>query len=34
MDHSPRFWSLLERWCPACREHARWLRHHGRTLVL
>jgi predicted metal-dependent hydrolase len=34
MDHSPRFWALLERWCPDCREHARWLRRHGRTLVL
>jgi len=34
MDHSPRFWALLERWCPDCREHSRWLRRHGRTLVL
>jgi hypothetical protein len=34
MDHSPRFWALLQRWCPDCREHARWLRRHGRTLVL
>ena len=34
MDHSPRFWSLLERWCPDYREHSRWLRRHGQTLVL
>jgi predicted metal-dependent hydrolase len=34
MDHSPRFWSLLERWCPDYREHSRWLRRHGQTLAL
>jgi hypothetical protein len=34
MDHSPRFWALLAEWCPAYREHARWLRRHGPTLVL
>jgi predicted metal-dependent hydrolase len=34
MDHSPRFWALLERWCPDYREHSRWLRRHGQTLVL
>jgi hypothetical protein len=34
MDHSPRFWSLLARWCPDYREHSRWLRRHGQTLVL
>jgi hypothetical protein len=34
MDHSPRFWALVERWCPDWREHARWLRRHGQTLVL
>lgn len=34
MDHSPRFWSLLARRCPDYREHARWLRRHGQTLVL
>jgi predicted metal-dependent hydrolase len=34
MDHSPRFWALLgSRW-PQYREHARWLRRHGATLVL
>jgi predicted metal-dependent hydrolase len=33
-DHSPRFWGLLEECCPAYREHARWLRDNGATLVL
>jgi predicted metal-dependent hydrolase len=34
MDHSPRFWALLgSRW-PDYREHVRWLRRHGATLVL
>jgi predicted metal-dependent hydrolase len=34
MDHSPRFWALLAGRCPDYREHARWLRSHGATLVL
>jgi predicted metal-dependent hydrolase len=34
MDHSPRFWALLGRHCPDYREHKRWLRRHGATLVL
>ena len=34
MDHSTRFWSLLARYCPDYREHRRWLRRHGGTLVL
>ena len=34
MDHSPRFWALVERWCPDWREQSRWLRRHGSTLVL
>jgi len=34
MDHSPRFWALLARWCPDYAEHSRWLRRHGQTLVL
>jgi predicted metal-dependent hydrolase len=34
LDHSPRFWSLLGSRCPDYREHARWLRRHGATLVL
>jgi predicted metal-dependent hydrolase len=34
MDHSPRFWALLRSRCPDYREHARWLRRNGQTLVL
>jgi len=34
MDHSPRFWRLLESRVPAWREHAAWLRRYGSTLVL
>jgi len=34
MDHSPRFWALLRWHCPDYREHLRWLRRHGATLVL
>ena len=34
LDHSPRFWSLLERHLPAYAEPRRWLRRHGQILVL
>ena len=34
LDHSPRFWALLGRRCPDYRQHVRWLRQHGGTLVL
>jgi predicted metal-dependent hydrolase len=34
LDHSPRFWALLARWCPDYRERSAWLRRHGQTLVL
>jgi predicted metal-dependent hydrolase len=34
MDHSPRFWKLVAARCPAYRQHVRWLRHNGATLVL
>jgi predicted metal-dependent hydrolase len=33
MDHSPRFWALLESRVPAWREHARWLSRYGSTLT-
>jgi predicted metal-dependent hydrolase len=34
MDHSPRFWALVERLMPG-HEHSRhWLRVHGATLIL
>lgn len=34
MDHSPRFWALLESRVPDWRDHARWLRRYGSTLTL
>ncbi len=34
MDHSPRFWALVERHVPGYRAPQRWLRRHGATLVL
>jgi len=34
MDHSPRFWGLLERHLPGYAEPRRWLRDHGGSLVL
>jgi predicted metal-dependent hydrolase len=34
MDHSPRFWRLLESRAPDWRTHSRWLRRYGSTLVL
>jgi predicted metal-dependent hydrolase len=34
LDHSPRFWSLLERRWPGYAEDRAWLRRHGATLVL
>jgi predicted metal-dependent hydrolase len=34
MDHSPRFWRLLEARVPDWRAHSRWLRRYGSTLVL
>jgi predicted metal-dependent hydrolase len=34
MDHSPRFWALMERLMPGYAQPRRWLREHGATLVL
>lgn len=34
MDHSPRFWALVQRHCPDHREQALWLRRNAGTLVL
>jgi len=34
LDHSPRFWALLEERWPDWREDREWLSRHGATLVL
>ncbi|HEY2767948.1 MAG TPA: SprT family zinc-dependent metalloprotease [Solirubrobacteraceae bacterium] len=34
LDHSPRFWELVQRRWPRWREDRDWLRRHGATLVL
>jgi predicted metal-dependent hydrolase len=34
LDHSPRFWALLERRWPRYREDREWLSRNGATLVL
>ena len=34
LDHSRRFWSLLESFWPSYREDRLWLKRHGATLVL
>jgi predicted metal-dependent hydrolase len=34
MDHSTRFWALLEDRVPDWRDHAAWLRRYGATLRL
>ena len=34
LDHSPRFWALVARYCPDHRQHAAWLRRNAGTLVL
>jgi predicted metal-dependent hydrolase len=34
LDHSPRYWRLLERHWPGYREDRDWLRRNGATLVL
>lgn len=32
MNHSPRFWALVEARCPDYKRHVRWLKEHGATL--
>jgi predicted metal-dependent hydrolase len=34
LDHSPRFWALVERYLPGYREEREWLRRNGGMLVL
>ena len=33
MNHSGRFWSEVERLCPAFREAERWLKQHSGLLA-
>ena len=34
MNHSPRYWAVLERLMPDYHQPKTWLRDHGETLVL
>jgi predicted metal-dependent hydrolase len=34
MNHSPRFWKVVASLCPAYAESERWLRKHGRSVLL
>ncbi len=34
LDHSPRFWALVQRYWPTWREERDWLSRNGATLVL
>lgn len=34
MNHSKRFWSLVERVCPEYKKHRQWLKEHGSELTL
>jgi predicted metal-dependent hydrolase len=32
MNHSRRFWAVVQSWCPRHKEHRRWLRENSRLL--
>ena len=32
LDHSPKYWALVEAACPEYRAARQWLRAHGRSL--
>ena len=34
LDHSPRFWAMVERYCPGYREDREWLTRNGARLML
>jgi predicted metal-dependent hydrolase len=34
LDHSPRFWALVQRYWPTWREEREWLSRNGATLAL
>src|SRR5262245_60956256 len=33
MNHSKRFWAIVERWCPDYKQRRRWLRECGGALM-
>ena len=33
LNHSPEFWSEVERYCPDYRIHKKWLKENGSTLI-
>ena len=34
LNHSARFWRIVEQYCPGRKEHQRWLREHGWLLEM
>ena len=33
MNHSPRFWYLVQSLCPDCQTHRKWLKQNGHALI-
>jgi len=33
LNHSPRFWALVERYCPDYARHRKWLKENGGSLI-
>ncbi len=33
MNHSKKFWSLVERFCPEYKQHKKWLKEQGNELI-
>lgn len=33
MNHSKKFWSLVEHFCPEYKQHKTWLKEHGNELI-
>ncbi len=33
MNHSKRFWAIVEWYCPECHEHRKWLRLYGQQIA-